>query len=128
MIMTQEQSILKAQQQLDQAAQMIRQATRDNRPIDQVERDLWQQMLGLGLSMLHGFVAGQGQGDTGPTLEHDGYTLHRLDQQHKRRYVSVFGELNIVRTVYATRKDQKHQVVPLDAVLNLPNSDFGYLL
>jgi|AP45_3_1055517.scaffolds.fasta_scaffold269268_1 hypothetical protein len=85
MIMTQEQSILKAQQQLDQAAQMIRQATRDNRPIDQVERDLWQQMLGLGLSMLYGFVAGQGQDDAGPTLEHDGYTLRRLDQQHKRR-------------------------------------------
>ncbi len=52
MIMAQEQSILKAQQQLDQAAQMIRQATRDVRPIDQVERDLWQQMLGIGLSML----------------------------------------------------------------------------
>lgn len=128
MIMAQEQSILKAQQQLDQAAQMIRQATRDVRPIDQVERDLWQQMLGIGLSMLHGFVAGQGDGDVGPTLEHEGHTLRRLDQQHERRYVSVFGELHIGRTVYATRKDQKHQVVPLDAVLNLPDSDFGYLL
>jgi len=54
--------------------------------------------------------------------------LRRLERKHDRRYVSVFGELTIKRTVYGSRETQKHEVVPLDAILNLPEGDFGYLL
>ena len=58
----------------------------------------------------------------------DRRTLRRLDQKHDRRYVSIFGELSIERTVYGSRETQKHQIVPLDAILNLPDSDFSYVL
>ena len=51
-----------------------------------------------------------------------------MDQKHDRRYVSIFGELSIERTVYGSRETQKHQIVPLDAILNLPDSDFSYVL
>jgi hypothetical protein len=78
--------------------------------------------------MLEGHVAGYDTGDLGPTLEHQGRPLRRLDEPHDRRYVSVFGELTIPRTVYGTRKTQKHEVVPLDALLSLPERDTSYLL
>ena len=47
---------------------------------------------------------------------------------HERRYVSIFGELTIRRHVYGTRETRRHEVVPLDARLNLPASDFSYVL
>ncbi len=128
MIMAQERSILKAKAQLEQMADLVRQASRDNRSIDQIERDLWTQMQQAGLLMLRALVEGHGGGDLGPTLEHEGQTLRRLEKKHDRRYVSVFGELRISRTVYGSRETQKHEVVPLDAILNLPEGDFGYLV
>ncbi len=128
MIMTQERSILKAKDQLDQVADLVRQAGQDHRRIDQVEGELWQQMQQIGRSLLQAFVEGQDRGDLGPKLEHGGRTLRRLDQTHARRYVSVFGELSIERTVYGSRETQKHEVVPLDAMLNLPDGEFSYVL
>ena len=38
-----------------------------------------------------------------------------------------FGEIMFLRTVYGTHENQKHEVVPLDARLNLPESDFSFL-
>jgi len=43
----------------------------------------------------------------------------RSEQPPVRRYVSVFGELAITRYVYDTRETQKHEVIPLDALLRL---------
>ena len=128
MIMTQEQLILKAQEQFEQVKAFLRQACSAGKRIDQVESDLWGQMLQTGRLLLEGYVAGHHQGDLGPTLEHEGRTLRRLDQPHAKRYVSVFGEIEISRTVYGTRETQKHEVIPLDAILGLPESDFSYLL
>ena len=70
MIMAQERSILKAKDQLDQVADLVRRASGDNRSIDQVEGDLWQQLQQIGLSMLNAFIEGHGSGDLGPTIEH----------------------------------------------------------
>jgi len=128
MIMTQEQLILKAQDQFDQVQDFVRQASSEGRRIDQVESDLWARMLEIGRHLLEGYVAGYEQADLGPTLEHEGAVVRRLDQPHVRRYVSVFGELTISRYVYGTRETQKHEVIPLDAILALPESDFSYVL
>ena len=128
MIMTQEQAILKAQDQFEQAQDVIRQACSAGRRIDHVESDLWGRMLEIGRSLLEGYVAGYEQGDLGATLEHEGGIVRRLDRPHVRRYVSVFGELAITRYVYGTRETQKHEVIPLDAILGLPDSAFSYVL
>lgn len=128
MIMTQEQVILKAQDQFERILDFIRQGPSKARRIDQVESDLWAHMLELGRCLLEGFVAGHQQGDLGPTLKHDGRVVRRLDQPHVRRYVSVFGELAISRYVYGSRETQKHEVIPLDALLGLPDSEFSYVL
>jgi len=128
MIMTQEQAILKAQDQFGDVVDFIRQAPSKACRIDQVELDLWGRMLEINLRLLEAFVAGHQQGDLGPTLEHEGHVVRRLDQPHVRRYVSVFGELAISRYVYGSRETQKHEVIPLDALLGLPDSDFSYVL
>jgi hypothetical protein len=128
MILAQEQAILKGEKEFEQIIAFIRQAGRDGRTVEQVERGLWERLRSVGLCMLEGFVQGQGTGDLGPTLEYEGRTLKRLEQTHDRRYVSIFGELSITRHVYGTRETQKHEVVPLDARLALPESGFSYVL
>ena len=130
MMMAQEQAILKGREQFERMVAMVRLAAEQGRAIHEVEKDLWHGVLTLGRALLEGFVQEQGTGDLGPTLAHEGRTLHRLDAPHGRRYVSVFGELSspILRHVYGTRETQKHELVPLDARLNLPESDFSYLL
>ena len=128
MIMTQEQLILKAQEQFKQIEAFVRQACTEGRRIDEVESDLWGRMLDVGRLLLQGYVAGYHQGDIGPSMEHEGRVLRRLDQPHARGYVSVFGGFDIHRYVYGTRETQKHEVIALDAILALPESEFSYLL
>jgi len=129
MIMAQENALLKAKEEFQKIEETIRQATIQGKRIDVVEENLWDQMLSLGRLMLTSFVAGQGTGDLGPTLEYEGRILKRLDRLHAKPYMSVFGALPpIERTVYGTRETQKHEVIPLDARLGLPESDYSYLL
>ena len=106
----------------------MKEAAENGIPIDQIEKELWSGLMNLGRIMLEETIDRQGTGDLGPTIEPDGKTLRRLDTQYEKRYVSVFGEIMINRTVYGTRESQKHEVVPLDARLNLPESDFSFLL
>lgn len=128
MIMAQERMILKGQAQLEEMAAFVRRCARDGRPIDQVERGLWSSLLRLGHTLLAGYVEGVGSGDVGDTLVDEGRELRRLESPHDRRYVSVFGALTISRHVYGTRETQKHEVVPTDALLGLPDSEFSYVL
>ena len=128
MMLTQEQAILKGELQLESMIEAMRQATTDGLAIDDVERDIWQRMLGLGRTMLEVFISMQGTGDLGEHINHEGRILNRLPKLHDRRYVSVFGPLTISRTVYGSRETQKHELIPLDARLSLPESDFSYLL
>jgi hypothetical protein len=128
MIMEQERTILKGQMQLDEMVAFVHQAARDGRPIDEVERGLWRALLALGHTLLAGYVEQVGIGDVGETLSFEGRELKRLESLHERRYVSVFGELTVRRCVYGSRETQKFEVIPTDAVLGLPESDFSALL
>ena len=60
MTMTQERTIVKGQAQLDEMVAFVRQAAEDGRPIDEVERGLWQSLLTLGHTMLTAYVEGLG--------------------------------------------------------------------
>jgi len=128
MIMQEEAAILKAKAQFEEITRFVRQAAGDGQSIHEVEEGLWRQMLSLGRHCLESFVEHQGDGDLGSTLERDGKVLRRLEKLYPRRYVSVFGEITIERRVYGTRDSQKHERVPLDARLDLPQGDFSYLL
>lgn len=129
MMMTQERAFLKAQEQLRAMETLVEEAAAQGRRIDQVERELFAQLLAVGHSLLEAFVAGQGDGDAGPELETaDGRRLRRLQEPHARRYLSIFGELRIRRQVYAPREKQQIERAPLDERLGLPAGEFSYVL
>jgi len=127
-MMDQERIFFKAKVHFDEMLDELQQAIAQGKPIEKVERSLWQNMLSVGQLLLQGYVDAQGSGDLGATLEHEGKTLRRLEQLHERRYMSVFGEIQICRTIYGSREKQAHELVPLDVRLNLPASEFSYLL
>jgi hypothetical protein len=108
MIITPEQASPKAQQQFDAQRQFVDRAAQDGQRIDAVERELFQQLLGLGHSLLSACVAQQGDGDLGPEAETpDGHVARRLPERHDRRYVSIFGEMTIARVAYGSRDGQR---------------------
>lgn len=101
MMMSQERAFLKARQQLLAMQTFVEQAVEDEQRVDQVERELFSQLLAVGLTLLTAFVAAQGDGDAGPQLETaDGRLVRRLKQPRPRRYLSIFGELLVRRRVY----------------------------
>ena len=57
-------------------------------------------MLKIERLTLQGYVDLQGTADFGPTLEYKVQVLKPLAGLYDRRYVSVFGEITISRTVY----------------------------
>lgn len=54
-----------------------------------------------------------------------GRDVKRLEQPHPRCYQSIFGEFQLQRTVYGQREGQVIELVPLDARLQLPESEFS---
>jgi hypothetical protein len=129
MIVAQEQAFLKAQRQLQALEAFVEQAAADGERIDLVERELFSQLLVLGHTLLAAFVAAQGDGNLGPQLQSPaGRTVRRLKTKHERRYLSIFGELDIHRWVYASREKQQIERAPLDERLGLPADEFSYVL
>lgn len=128
MIMTQEREILKAQKQLEELCEAIRQAGREMKRADEVERTVFSRVLQIGHSLMEAFLRGAGDGDAGKKVERQGRALRRSQGKHSRRYVSVFGEHHIKRFVYARREKQAIEWRPLDEQLGLPASEYSYLL
>jgi hypothetical protein len=130
MIMTKEKGFLKAQELFQGLQEVVEDALENRQRVDLVERDLMQQLLQIGLALVQAFVAGSGDGNVGEIATPPGGAEPkcRLPEQHQRRYVSIFGELQIRRWVYGTREGQKIEYLPLDDRLGLPAGDFSYVL
>jgi len=106
-----------------------RTAATEGTAVHDVERGIWQRLLQLGRTTLGHFFALQGTGDRGDTVTGpDDQPWQRLPELHSRRYVSIFGTFTLARTAYGSREGQKIQFVPLDNRLQLPQSDFSYVL
>jgi hypothetical protein len=104
-------------------------AVREHQPLHEVEKAIWEQLLRLGRAAPTQVFALLGNGDMGETVAlPDGRCCQRLEQEHARRYVSIFGEFLLQRAVYGSREGQKIAFVPLDNRLQLPDSVFSYLL
>ena len=86
------------------------------------------ELLEIGFSLLTAFVAAHGNGDQGEEIEYQEKMLQRLKHEHPRRYVSIYGPLEISRCVYGTREGQVIERVPLDAHLGLPAGEISYVL
>jgi hypothetical protein len=106
----------------------VQQSALDALPAHEVERLLFARVLAIGRSAFSLFLRLQGSGDLGDSLPVNGSTLQRLEHTHERPYRGVFGDFSISRTVYGSREGQKIDFVPLDNRLQLPQSDYSYLL
>jgi hypothetical protein len=85
MIMTREQSFLKAHEQLRTLIAFVDQASAEQQRVDQVERGLFSQLLELGNSLLTAFVSAAGDGDRGANATApDGSVQRRLPEPHTR--------------------------------------------
>src|SRR3954468_18764608 len=101
-------------------------------PIHQVEETVFRSLLAIGNWLLRAFLDMSGTGDVGPTLKvasdspsDPDQELPRLEQPHRRPYLSIFGEVAIERTCYG---QDRVEAAPLDAQLHLPQRQYSYLL
>lgn len=107
----------------------VQEAASSGAPAHEVERNIWEQLLGIGRSAFGYFLTSQGSGDLGEEITlPNGESLPRLDKARGRRLVTVFGTFSLKRAVYGERVGQKAEFIPLDTRLGLPKSDFSYLL
>lgn len=107
----------------------VAQSIANGEPVHAFEQGLWDLVLKAGHKTMETFFKVHGTGDLGPTISlPDGQEVNRLAELHSRRYVSIFGEFALSRTVYGSREGQALAYVPLDNRLQLPESVFSYLL
>lgn len=92
----------------------VQDALEKGRPVDQLEQDLFDQLLHLGHSLMGSLFAAMKEGDVGPTFEKNGKTLRRFPQKFQRTYYLIFGKFDINRCGYGTRMGQKKQAIPFD--------------
>jgi hypothetical protein len=130
--MTQETELLKGENLLslfEELKGQIARAAEEGTPIHEVEKVIWQRVLQMGRAALGHFLDALGTGDMGETITlPDGRRCRRLEAEHSRRYVSIFGEFELSRVVYGSREGQKIDFVPLDNRLQLPASVYSYVL
>jgi len=114
---------------VDKLLTIVSNALGQQTPIHEVESQAFQTLLQAGRASVQLLVDCLGDGDVGE--EHqlpDGTLLKRSAQPQPRPYMSIFGELDIQRYVYAAREGQAIQFAAVDARLALPESKFSYLL
>ena len=110
-------------------AGFVQQAVVAGTAAHEVEREVWKRVLAMGRQATGHFFQMQGDGDVGETIEMpDGRELRRLDEPHRRTYRSIFGPFTLSRYVYGTREGQRIDFVPFDARLELPESEYSYVL
>jgi len=110
-------------------ATFVQQAAVQGTAAHEVEKGVWQRVLIMGRQATGHFFQMQGDGDVGETLEMpNGREVRRLPEPHKRTYHSIFGPFELSRFVYGSREGQRIEFVPLDARLELPESEYSYVL
>jgi hypothetical protein len=107
----------------------VERAAREGVTAHEVEAGIWHRVLQLGHQALGLLFTLVGPGDVGEgVILPDGRQVRRLEAPHARVYQSVFGRFEVERVVYGSREGQKIEYVPFDTQLQLPESDFSYLL
>lgn len=93
----------------------------------QMEQDIFDRVMRIGLAAMKSYFATKGTGDVGDELTlPDGTVAAKAEALRGRDYFSVFGKFKVPRTAY-----QQHghpSVMPLDAQADLPERCYSYLL
>jgi hypothetical protein len=114
---------------LDALQQWVCQSAQDGTSAHVFERGLFDKLLALGNTLFEAFLKLVGPGDFGPSVTlDDGCLVHRSEEQHSRRLLTVFGEFSVSRWVYAQYAKSRVEFAPTDQRLQLPTSEVSYLL
>lgn len=120
-----EEKILQAREEFNKVVDFVTTEALD-RELHVVEGEIFRMLLKLGGILLELFLRSVGTGHVGKTATmEDGSILH-YRRDSPRKYLSIFGEVSIVRAYYL--KDGGRGVFPLEAQLNLPKRKYSYLL
>lgn len=107
----------------------IRDAAENGTAAHEVELGIWTRMLQMGRQAFGIFLDCQGTGELGESVELScGNVVRRLENLHSRSLRTIFGKFELNRAVYGSRETQKIEFVPLDTRLQLPESEFSYVL
>ena len=110
-------------------AAFVRRGAAEGLSLDDVERGVLGKVLDMGLAAINFFLAAQGNGDLGPSVEpEDGRILYRSAAVEKRSLRTIFGEHTFEAYVYSSGSKRKIELRPIDARLNLPAGKASYLL
>jgi hypothetical protein len=127
-MIAQETTFLKAFGVFQKIREFLQGASRESLRLDEVERVVQAYLAEEGLAFLQEYVEGAGDGDEGETVTVEGRVLHRSEAPHRRRYLSIFGEMAIFRYVYSAGEKKPIEYAPLDAHLGFPAGEISYVL
>ena len=122
-IPTQGHRLLNAQKQFNTLKRSILDDSQPATRIDQVERNLFADLMALDLTLLKAFVAAASFGDEGKQVSPADRTLHRSAQPHPRLYHSILGKLPIRRWLHARAAKKNIEHAPTDVRLGLPHDE-----
>lgn len=110
-------------------AVFVRRGVQEGWSLDQVERGVLSKVLDMGGAAVHLFLAAQGDGDLGASVEvGEGKTLYRSESVERRPLRTIFGEHTFEGYVYSAGSKRKIELRPIDARINLPEGKASYLL
>lgn len=108
--------------------ELMYQARLRGEPVHVVEKQLREVTRKMNLLAVEAYIEMHGTGDVGPeTVSPQGQQMDRLPETKWRPYHSVFGPVNIERTIYSAGNHQR-EYAPLDALLGLPEGKFSFVL
>ena len=120
-----EEKILQARGEFNKVIDLVTREALD-REIHVVEGEIFRMLLRLGRILLELFLCSVGTGCVGQTVTMEDGSVLRYRRDSPRKYLSIFGQVSIVRAYYL--KDGAKGVFPLEAQLNLPKRMYSYLL
>jgi len=110
-------------------AMFVQRGVREASSLDEIERGVLGKVLDMGFAAVELFLAAQGDGDLGASVEvEDGRTLYRSESVEKRPLRTIFGEHVFEAYVYSAGSKRKIELRPIDARINLPEGKASYLL
>ena len=120
-----EQLIAQARKQFDDILFYVH-GKAQGQQINEVEKGIFYALLKLGLTLLLAFLQLKGVGHKGK-VHIDKMGIKRLYHSVKHKeYLSLFGRIRIPRACYWAKGC--HETYPLDAELNLPETEHSYVL
>lgn len=121
-----EQSILEGENVFQELFKYVENNAQEYKAYD-MEKEIFSRIMRIGYAAMKCYFAEKGTGDVGKelTLE-DGTKLQKESTLRSRNYYSVFGKIEVPRTYY--RSEGQRGVMPLDALADLPERSYSYLL